>query len=347
MELIFRNFGPIREANFKLKPLTVIVGKNETGKSFILKALYAIFGAWSENGNLTQGNVSRKFRWVFQTYLNKLIYTGEKESLILIQFDNIEKEPFEEEKIVVRIQRNFKWKIQLSPSSVQSFKPKFKKVNFISIPTILDIERAIAFYRNRLPNNYGVPDIYSDFILNIKDIGVADEIELRNFYKEIEKTIGGQFKYDSKQGIVFKKGRSVYKINLVADGIKLLGILQLLIERNLLAKNSLLILEEPEVHLHPSLKFKLINFLRMLSEEDVYVVFSTHSPEIVRYLEYLFKVKKLKEENISLVHLVLEGGYSKKSNTNSLEDLFDEILQNLTEDYFKLILKEQKELGEK
>ncbi|RTZ60974.1 MAG: hypothetical protein DSZ31_01075 [Gammaproteobacteria bacterium] len=345
MELIFRNFGPIREANFKLKPLTVIVGKNETGKSFILKALYAIFGAWSENENLTQDVVSKKLRWVFQTYLNKLIYTGEEKSLILIQPENIEKESFEEIRIVIK--RNFKWKIQLFPSSSQLFKPKFKKVNFISIPTILDIEKAIAFYKNRLPNNYGVPDIYSDFILNIKDIGVAEKIELKRLYKKIEETIGGQFKYDTKQGIVFKRGKSVYKINLVADGIKLLGILQLLIERNLLTKNSLLILEEPEVHLHPSLKFKLINFLKMLSMEGIYVVFSTHSPEIIRYLEYLFKVGKLKKENISLIHLVLKGGYSKKSDTNSLEDLFDEILQNLTEDYFKLILKEQEELGEK
>ena len=40
MRISFRNFGSIKSAELWIKPFTVIAGKNETGRSFVLRTLY-------------------------------------------------------------------------------------------------------------------------------------------------------------------------------------------------------------------------------------------------------------------------------------------------------------------
>jgi AAA domain, putative AbiEii toxin, Type IV TA system len=41
--LTFRNLGPVHEAKLKLRPLTVIIGSNNTGKTYLAYATYALF----------------------------------------------------------------------------------------------------------------------------------------------------------------------------------------------------------------------------------------------------------------------------------------------------------------
>jgi len=38
-----KNFGKIRDAKIKIRPFTVIAGKNSSGKSFVTKSLYSFF----------------------------------------------------------------------------------------------------------------------------------------------------------------------------------------------------------------------------------------------------------------------------------------------------------------
>ncbi|MEM7657450.1 MAG: AAA family ATPase, partial [Bacteroidota bacterium] len=39
-KIIVRNFGPIREAEVEIKPLTVLIGEQASGKSTIAKLVY-------------------------------------------------------------------------------------------------------------------------------------------------------------------------------------------------------------------------------------------------------------------------------------------------------------------
>ncbi len=42
------NFGPIRKAEIELKPLTILVGQNNTGKSYLALMVYALSKAFSQ-----------------------------------------------------------------------------------------------------------------------------------------------------------------------------------------------------------------------------------------------------------------------------------------------------------
>jgi len=121
----------------------------------------------------------------------------------------------------------------------------------------------------------------------------------------------------------------------------------MLIERNLITKHSVLILEEPEVHLHPSLRFKLVDLLKDLANAGVYVVISTHSPEIVRYVEYLINTKKMDINNCSFLHLKLnEKTLTSYGKSKSDYKELNEILKSLTEDYFEIVIREELEMEE-
>ena len=47
MKFIFKNLGPINEAELELGDLTIIAGRNNTGKTYVAYALYGFLRAWS------------------------------------------------------------------------------------------------------------------------------------------------------------------------------------------------------------------------------------------------------------------------------------------------------------
>lgn len=354
MKFVFKNFGCIKKAEIELKSFNVVAGRNESGKSFILRALYGIFSSHHKTGDknlicgkftvggLSTKNLEQKFRWIFQqrqigNLVNKLSEEKEKKATIEI------------------ITSRYKYLITITPSQKRKMDFSSEEIipdlavhyaNFIATPLILDLEKGLSYYKTMFPNNYGIPDIYWDIIKDIKNVGIADVVELEEIYEKIRGIIGGRFEYDSKEGFLFRKGKHKFSMNLVASGIKIFGLIQLLIERNFLSKNTLLFLEEPEIHLHPSLRFKLIDILKLLSNNGVYVVFSTHSPEIIRYVEYLLKKGELSEKNTEILHLITEKKGSIGRRTPLMETV-EEILDSLTEDYFELVLKEELEEREK
>ncbi len=75
----------------------------------------------------------------------------------------------------------------------------------------------------------------------------------KEVFESIEKTIGGKVAFD-RLGNNFTftdQSANSYSILNTASGIKTFGLLQLLLSANCLNKQSLLIIDEPEVHLHP------------------------------------------------------------------------------------------------
>ena len=70
-----------------------------------------------------------------------------------------------------------------------------------------------------------------------------------------------------------------------SSGIKQLAILQLLLEKRKLTPNSFLILDEPEVHLHPKWQIDFAAILVLIAKElDVSIHINTHSPMFIEAL---------------------------------------------------------------
>lgn len=115
------------------------------------------------------------------------------------------------------------------------------------------------------------------------DLFEQDKAELAH---EIQSIIDGEIAYDrSDRDFVFRRRGESVSIKNTASGIKVFGLLQILVTNEFVAKNTVLIFDEPENHLHPKWQLKLAEVLLKLVENGVYVLVSSHSPYLIEALK--------------------------------------------------------------
>jgi len=109
-----------------------------------------------------------------------------------------------------------------------------------------------------------------------------------SIYKEISDILKGELVYiNDKQDFYFiPKGtdNKLYVSNM-ASGEKIFGILQRMAKLGLLSPGHLLILDEPENHLHPEWQIRLAKILITLVKNRIPVLLTTHSAVLVDALQ--------------------------------------------------------------
>lgn len=121
-----------------------------------------------------------------------------------------------------------------------------------------------------------------------------DNEAINSILEKIENIIGG--KYSNRFFPIFhsnKKDSSDLSRRLLRErrvitttdtpsGIKQMGILQLLLLNNKIHKGDYLIIDEPEVNLHPEWQFKFAEILVLLAKQlDVTIYINSHSPLLI------------------------------------------------------------------
>jgi predicted ATPase len=113
-----------------------------------------------------------------------------------------------------------------------------------------------------------------------------------------------------------------------------------LIIRELADKGSLIIIEEPESHLHPAAQIKLMEIFAKLVNEGLNILITTHSDLLLRKLAQLIMESSSKKTNVYLkpedvaVYLLKpnkKGFISQKVNIIEGLPTFDEVIEQLYE----------------
>lgn len=119
---------------------------------------------------------------------------------------------------------------------------------------------------------------------------LADEIELSiqngNRINFRSTTLGG------KEMMVNIGGDRNIDLYNASSSIKQLAPLLLYLRYNA-AKGDLLLIDEPEMNLHPESQAKLLEILAMLVNQGVHVLLTTHSPYLMSHLNNLALTKEL------------------------------------------------------
>lgn len=79
-----------------------------------------------------------------------------------------------------------------------------------------------------------------------------------------------------------KNGIDPIKSSNIASGIKSFGLLQLLLTGGYINHQSILIIDEPEVHLHPEWEVKYAKIIVELSKAGIPIIVSSHSPYFLK-----------------------------------------------------------------
>lgn len=314
MKFDLKNIGPIKEASIKVDGLTVIAGENSIGKSAIGKAIFCILN----NGISTYLPDNEVLDYFIQSVFNGVINNQNTIDVAQIKLVSHKKNIFAE----------------IKKNKTQQFeRNNFPPINvtIVETPLILSLFRfirdSLAF--NKMPNNGfksqslndGLP--YYTFDL-VRKIGRKTLFNDHEIYNEINQIISGNINFDNGADdfVYMDKNDKKHDINNVASGIKSFGLLQLLLSSGNLNENSLLIIDEPEVHLHPFWQVEYAKVLVRLVENNIPVIIASHSPYFIEALK-TYSDKTIKDKTNFYLGEMQEGGSVFKDVTNDLEPIFE------------------------
>ena len=336
MKITLDNITIIKNAEIEFSGLTVIAGKNDTGKTTVGRCLYqAVTNYMSIPDDSSRFIVSA---------INK-----SNDGTVIAGINK--------DKDFETYQRDIKedgFRLFLQFESEQ----EIEQVILIDSPTTLDtfayIKNAgLLFMQKRL--FFNIDEHRTDLIVLLsQDITKKNKIPKKWFvqskalYQKITHLIGGEVYYSKqKDNILYKKHLGkidnktlkiekrefdkiseddnfiILNISDTANGIKMFGYLQMLLLNNSLKKGSVLILDEPEVHLHPTWQLKYAEVIVELVKNEIKVLVNSHSPYMVEALQ-----RYAEKEKIATDFYLAKDGYIQKqedSNNMTLSCIFDEL----------------------
>lgn len=137
----------------------------------------------------------------------------------------------------------------------------------------------------------------SDSIYNLYAFNDLFEIEPdihSTISTRINNAFDGEITYDSeKYDFLLTRENYTVSSSNVASGVKSLGILDMLLKGGHAESNQLLILDEPEVNLHPKWQVLYCELICDLVYSGVDVIITTHSPYVIDALKHYADKKRI------------------------------------------------------
>jgi len=149
-----------------------------------------------------------------------------------------------------------------------------------------------------------------------------DDVNNNKITKEIISLINGELKYDSRdKKFKYVKNSIDIPIKNTATGIKSFGIIQLLVENEFINEKSFLILDEPEIHLHPKWQLEYAKLVSILIQNNIPILVTSHSPYMIEALQKYNNIKNINfyltnNENIEQVN---------ENNSDTLSAIFTKL----------------------
>lgn len=144
------------------------------------------------------------------------------------------------------------------------------------------------------------------------------------FDSAVEQAIEGKF-IKTERGLRYRtRDGAELDVQNVAAGAKVFAIIRKLVDNGTITRGSILILDEPEVHLHPLWINVLAECLRILVHEmGVRIIVTTHNPQLLMALE-----SDAKEGGMTRFYHLMKnqsGGISFDEVTADLRPVYDEM----------------------
>ncbi|MBS4275000.1 AAA family ATPase [Campylobacter vulpis] len=145
------------------------------------------------------------------------------------------------------------------------------------------------------------------FIRDIKQISKQESIfkkhkdEYKIIFEILGKIIGGKYKA-TDAGILFqpKGSKKAYNIEIASSSVRSLLMLNYYIF-HIANKNDILMIDEPELNLHPKNQILVARLLVLLVNAGIKVFITTHSDYIVRELSNCIMLNNLSDEQIQKI----------------------------------------------
>lgn len=276
------NLGPISEMKSgNLGSVNLIIGPNQSGKTFLLKALFAALKTVEQykrgKENRTDKDIiSDKLYWTFQaSELGSIVRKGENTMSFTMVSDKKEELTY-----------------SFGPSTTKqatidknTFAPRSSNTVFIPAKEILSIRDIILEAKE--DNRFGFEEPYSDLAKALSRTQKSKNYDSFTQARDmVGDMVGGrlEFNEDKKEWQFRSKDRKIYEVSTTSEGVKKLSILDILLGNRYLDKGSVIIIDEIEANLHPSMIAKFLDAICMLAESGVQFFIASHSYFVIKRL---------------------------------------------------------------
>ncbi len=307
----FQNFAKLKDTEIAFNDITVLAGKPGTGKSYVMKFMYAIDEAYL----LLLNQINKEYEQLPNILLklksiDKLSDNVKSQELnsILDEFNQFSIKDEVDLELDEKFQRKLKNLLnsifikitQISNNftlstkfltinydkeltiSVNNDKYSPQEAIFVETPLILEFKKFMNHEKGKTP-------YHIESLLNIldTDYSFTDEEQdkfIKDFTEKSKEIIKGNIESSGDSFMFNQEGGQNYDILNASSGTKSIGLLQYLVTNKALKKGSVLYWEEPEVHLHPEWQLRMVDLFVELMNAGIKIIFSTHSPYMADYL---------------------------------------------------------------
>ena len=244
------NVGSINHADMDIGRINVIGGKNCTGKSTTSNLLYCFLRAISsENDSTIKELLKSEFDITGPQDYNDNASIYSSDFSCTFDFKNFE----------------------------------FSKKGDLDITKVFYFD-SFSLFDNKSGGTY--------FLEHVKSLEAALEIteDINDKKLEVEKLIkeilGGEIKKENGELFFVRENGIKTHMKNTSSGVKQVAIIQTLLNNNEIEPNSFLIMDEPEVNLHPEWQIKFAKILVLLVKElDLSIYIASHSPFFIEAIE--------------------------------------------------------------
>lgn len=171
----------------------------------------------------------------------------------------------------------------------------FNKAIYLDDPFVLDRGPVNGVFSKIFKRNeyYGHQDSLCELIYgNQEDYNLVDKIvtdeRLQKIMSKMQTACKGNVFFKDNGELLYQQNNvSVpFKVANLSTGLKSFAILQTLLLNGAIKDDSLIILDEPEIHLHPGWQLLFAELIVMLQKEfNLHILLNTHSPYFLQAIE--------------------------------------------------------------
>ena len=286
-----KNMGSINEADMDIGRINVMGGKNCTGKSTTSNLLYCFLRAISSRNDST----------IKELLESEFDITGPQ--------DNKDVACFYSEELDFSYTIDFK-------------NYRFEKKGHYDLNKVFYFD-SFSLFDNQAGGTYFLEHVKSlEAALEINDFVEKDnELEVEKLIREI---LGGTIRKENGELLFVRDNGYKSHMKNTSSGVKQLAIIQTLLMNDEIGPKSFLIMDEPEVNLHPEWQIKFAKILVLLVKElDSSIFVASHSPFFIEAIELYSQYYDLIDESFFYLTQKADDGYDiVKVDSNNLEEIY-------------------------
>ena len=169
--------------------------------------------------------------------------------------------------------------------------PLFAEAIYLDDPFILDDNHAL-YYRGGVGIIDHKTHLKHKLLHSREEANIVEEIAVNNkldtIYKKISQVCSGEIIMDNHATLGYQRKDSdkVLDIRNLSAGLKTFVILKELLQNGSIEYNGTIILDEPEIHLHPEWQLIFAELIVLLHKEfGMHILLNTHSPYFLRAIQ--------------------------------------------------------------